>query len=72
MCMPTYTNINVDINIVQFKVKTVICLSANNKALFLQLVSKLRLYNNDILVSLWVGPDGKNSDQYIVQVNMRL
>ena len=69
--MYAYTNINVDINIVQFKVKTVICLSANNKALFLQLVSKLRLYNNDILVSLWVGPDGKNSDQYIVQVNMR-
>ena len=32
-----------------------------------QLVGKLRLYNNDILVSLWVGPDGKNSDQYIVQ-----
>ena len=70
--MYAYTNIYVDINIVQFKVKTVICLSANNKALFLQLVSKLRLYNNDILVSLWVGPDGKNSDQYIVQVNMRL
>ena len=72
--MYAYTNIYVDINIVQFKVKTrltVIYLSANNKALFLQLVSKLRLYNNDILVSLWVGPDGKNSDQYIVQVNMR-
>ena len=34
----------------------------------LQVVGKLRLYNNDILVSLWVGPDGKNSDQYIVQV----
>ena len=69
--MYAYTNIYVDINIVQFKVKTVICLSANNKAFFLQLVSKLRLYNNDILVSLWVGSDGKNSDQYIVQVNMR-
>ena len=72
--MPTYTIINVDINIVQFKVKTVIYLQQhiyNYKALFLQLVSKLRLYNNDILVSLWVGPDGKNSDQYIVQVNMR-
>ena len=27
----------------------------------------MRLYNNDILVSLWVGPDGKNSDQYIIQ-----
>jgi membrane metallo-endopeptidase-like protein 1 len=30
---------------------------------------KLRLYNNDILISLWVGPDGKNSDQYILQVD---
>ena len=29
---------------------------------------ELRLYNNDILISLWVGPDGKNSDQYVVQV----
>ena len=36
-----------------------------------QLVGKLRLYNNDILVSLWVGPDGKNSDQYIVQAGHR-
>ena len=35
-----------------------------------QVVGKLRLYNNDILVSLWVGPDGKNSDQYIVQVKL--
>ena len=36
----------------------------------MKLVGKLRLYNNDILVSLWVGPDGKNSDQYIVQVSI--
>ena len=34
---------------------------------WVELVSQLRLYNNDILVSLWVGPDGKDSDQYIVQ-----
>lgn len=34
---------------------------------WVEVVGKLRLYNNDILVSLWVGPDGKNSDQYIVQ-----
>ena len=34
---------------------------------WVDVVSRLRLYNNDILVSLWVGPDGKNSDQYIVQ-----
>ena len=42
------------------------------KSLFInpQVVGKLRLYNNDILVSLWVGPDGKNSDQYIVQVSL--
>ena len=33
-----------------------------------QVVGKLRQFNNDILVSLWVGPDGKNSDHYIVQV----
>ena len=27
----------------------------------------LRKFNNDILVSVWVGPDGKNSDDFIVQ-----
>ena len=32
-------------------------------------VAKLRQYNNDILVAVWVGPDGKDSDDYIVQVN---
>ena len=31
-------------------------------------IAKLRQYNNDILVAIWVGPDGKNSDDYIVQV----
>ena len=34
---------------------------------WVEMVGKLRLYNNDILISLWVGPDGKNSDHYIVQ-----
>ena len=28
---------------------------------------RLRMYNNDILVAIWVGPDGKDSDEYIVQ-----
>lgn len=31
-------------------------------------IAQLRLYNNDILVAIWVGPDGKDSDAYIVQV----
>ena len=31
-------------------------------------IAKLRQYNNDILVFVWVGPDGKDSDDYIVQV----
>merc|ERR1711953_895885 len=30
-------------------------------------IAKLRQYNNDILVFVWVGPDGKDSDDYIVQ-----
>ncbi len=30
-------------------------------------MTRLREFNNDILVSVWVGPDGKNSDDYIVQ-----
>lgn len=34
---------------------------------WIDVIGQLRLYNNDILVSLWVGPDGKKSDQYIVQ-----
>lgn len=34
----------------------------------IQLMAKLRLYNNDILVSEWIGPDIKNSDEYIIQV----
>lgn len=31
------------------------------------LMAQLRLYNNDILISEWVGPDIKNSDEYIIQ-----
>ncbi|XP_051164292.1 neprilysin-4 isoform X2 [Leptopilina boulardi] len=34
---------------------------------WLQLAAQLRLFNNDILISYWVGPDIKNSDQYIIQ-----
>ena len=33
-------------------------------------IAKLRQFNNDILVTIWVGPDGKDSDDYIVQVIM--
>nr|CAD7569168.1 unnamed protein product [Timema californicum] len=34
---------------------------------WLLLMAQLRLYNNDILISQWVGPDIKNSDHYIIQ-----
>ncbi|XP_020711089.2 neprilysin-4 isoform X2 [Athalia rosae] len=34
---------------------------------WLLLVAQLRLYNNDILISEWVGPDIRNSDQYVIQ-----
>ena len=34
-------------------------------------IAKLRQFNNDILVGVWVGPDGKDSDDYIVQVSFR-
>lgn len=34
---------------------------------WLLLTAQLRLYNNDILISYWVGPDIKDSDQYIIQ-----
>lgn len=36
---------------------------------WIDVMSRLRLFNNDILVSMWVGPDGKNSESHIVQVN---
>ena len=35
---------------------------------WIDLITKLRQYNNDILVALWVGPDGKDSGDYIIQV----
>lgn len=35
---------------------------------WLLLTAKLRLYNNDVLISEWVGPDIKNSDKYVIQV----
>jgi hypothetical protein len=35
---------------------------------WLLLMAQLRLYNNDILISQWVGPDIMNSDEYIIQV----
>ncbi|XP_047504636.1 neprilysin-4-like isoform X1 [Pieris napi] len=34
---------------------------------WLELMAKLRLFNNDILISQWVGPDIKNSDEYVIQ-----
>lgn len=37
---------------------------------WLLLVAQLRLYNNDILISEWVAPDIKNSDQYVIQVEI--
>ncbi|XP_070167223.1 neprilysin-4-like isoform X1 [Polyergus mexicanus] len=34
---------------------------------WLLLTAKLRLYNNDVLISEWVGPDIKNSNRYVIQ-----
>ncbi|GBP37188.1 Neprilysin-4 [Eumeta japonica] len=34
---------------------------------WIDLMAKLRLYNNDILISEWVGPDIKNSDEFVIQ-----
>ncbi|CAH2106177.1 unnamed protein product [Euphydryas editha] len=34
---------------------------------WLELMAKLRLYNNDVLISEWVGPDIKNSDEFVIQ-----
>ncbi|XP_047529639.1 neprilysin-4-like [Vanessa atalanta] len=34
---------------------------------WLELMAKLRLFNNDILISEWVGPDIKNSDEFVIQ-----
>ncbi|XP_073991272.1 neprilysin-like 8 isoform X2 [Rhodnius prolixus] len=33
---------------------------------WLWLIAHLRLFNNDILISEWVGPDIKNSDEYVI------
>ncbi|XP_032663305.1 neprilysin-4-like isoform X4 [Odontomachus brunneus] len=38
-----------------------------NKFDWLLLTAQLRLYNNDVLISEWVGPDIKNSDKYVIQ-----
>ena len=39
--------------------------------IFLQkTIIRLRQYNNDILVALWVGPDIQDSDEHIVQVSV--
>lgn len=35
---------------------------------WLELAAKLRLYNNDVLINQWVGPDIKNSDENVIQV----
>ena len=32
-------------------------------------IAKLRQFNNDILIAIWVGPDGKDSEKNIVQVS---
>ena len=36
---------------------------------WLKTMARLRLFNNDILVTEWVGPDIKNSDQYVIQLD---
>nr|CAH7747660.1 unnamed protein product [Callosobruchus chinensis] len=36
------------------------------------LLAKLRLLNNDILIAQWVGPDMKNSKEYIVHIDQTM
>ncbi|KAJ9601452.1 hypothetical protein L9F63_000369, partial [Diploptera punctata] len=36
---------------------------------WVKLMAQLKLYNNDILISQWVGPDIKNSDEYVIQLD---
>lgn len=36
---------------------------------FIGLIAELRLYNNDILISEWIGPDIKNSNEYVIQID---
>ncbi|XP_065167956.1 neprilysin-4 [Atheta coriaria] len=33
------------------------------------LLGQLRLYNNDIIISEWVGPDIRNSEEYVIQID---
>lgn len=35
-------------------------------------IAQLQLYSNNILISQWVGPDGKNSSMHIIQVFLNL
>lgn len=36
---------------------------------FIWLLGMLKRYNNDVLISEWVGPDVKNSDEYVIQLD---
>lgn len=36
---------------------------------WVDLMARLRLYNNDIFISMWVGPDGRNSDSHVIQLD---
>lgn len=36
---------------------------------WLDLVARLRLFNSDILLSEWVGPDIRNSEEYVIQID---
>ena len=38
----------------------------------IDLLARLRLYNNKILIEQWVGTDDKNSEQNVLQVMERL
>lgn len=35
------------------------------------MMGQLRLFNNDIFLSEWVGPDIKNSSEYIIQIDQQ-
>nr|CAI5864058.1 unnamed protein product [Callosobruchus analis] len=47
------------------------CWNGSNFNLIL-LLAKLRLLNNDILIAQWVGPDMKNSKEYIVHIDQTM
>lgn len=36
---------------------------------WVDVMAKLRLLNNDVLISMWIGPDGKNSEHHVIQVS---